>query len=152
MGNDSIAANLPAEALTARVGWRGSCLHDGRAYFTTSAKNAGVRDWVGIIPEDAQAQYGHVWELDNKGQVSGHFEWPLHGGSTLLRFAINERGLTVTQDGAPLASRAFPVPVKLPDLSGLEATTCGARLAPLHAATLPGAAPSTALTWVRGRS
>jgi hypothetical protein len=105
----------------------GSCLHDGRAYFTTSAKNAGVRDWVGIIPEDAQKEYGHVWELDNKGQVSGHFEWPLHGGSTLLRFAINERGIAVTQDGAPLASRTFPVPVKLPDLSGLEATTCGAR-------------------------
>ena len=29
VGNDSIAANLPADALTARVGWRGSCLHEG---------------------------------------------------------------------------------------------------------------------------
>jgi len=89
-----------------------------------------VRDWTGVIPPDAQAEYGHVWELDDPGQVSGHFAWPTGGGSTLLTFTLDASGIKVTQDGRPLASRTFAAPTPLPAWSQLTAATCSGIFGP----------------------
>ena len=105
----------------------GTCLHDGSVYFTTSAKNSvDYAAVAAIIPRSGFDEYGKVWQMSIPNQVSGAFVW--RPGTTTLSFKVESSGITVTQDGKPLASKAFSddAPFVLPTkLNGpLTARTC----------------------------
>ena len=52
---------------------------------------------------------------------SGAFAW--HPGTTTLSFKVDTAGIRVTQDGKPLASKAFGTPLELP-AGPFTAKTC----------------------------
>ena len=52
---------------------------------------------------------------------SGAFEW--RPGTTTLSFKVDTAGISVTQDGKPLASKAFDTPFELP-VGPFTAKTC----------------------------
>lgn len=101
----------------------GTCLHNGSIYFTTSAKNHVDYGAVAkIIPERGFEEYGRVWQMSVPNQVSsGSFVW--RPGTTTLSFKVDTAGISVTQDGEPLASKAFGTPFELP-AGPFTAKTC----------------------------
>ena len=83
----------------------GTCLFDGDAYFTTSAKNVDdVKAAKDLIPAAAQQQYNRVWRMSLPNQASGHFRWAT---MTTLEFDVEPTGIVVRQDGAMLANKSF---------------------------------------------
>ena len=115
----------------------GMQVQDGNLYVSTSAKNNQTEQYgQHMIPPAAQEEYGQAYRVSLPNFVSGHFQWPAAGKTTVLEFFFDDDDagpgaieMFIKQDGKVIAGQDLETDQQ-PDTrtsrreGGVAATTC----------------------------